>query len=92
VPCNDLDASEAFYARLGFHRSDEARPADGSPDAYRILHDRLAAILKRDIIDVDGPSDKPRSMYEFAVSDPDSTLVRIGSPTRLRGVLANGVS
>jgi hypothetical protein len=24
-------------------------------------------------------------MYEFAVSDPDQTLVRVGWPTRLRG-------
>jgi hypothetical protein len=28
--------------------------------------------------------DKPWGMYEFALSDPDETLVRIGWPTRLR--------
>lgn len=28
--------------------------------------------------------DKPWGMHEFAVSDPDETLVRIGWPTRLR--------
>ena len=28
--------------------------------------------------------DKPWGMYEFAVSDPDETLVRIGWPSRLR--------
>ena len=30
------------------------------------------------------PEDKPWGMYEFALSDPDKTLVRIGWPTRLR--------
>lgn len=30
------------------------------------------------------PEDKPWGMYEFALSDPDETLVRIGWPTRLR--------
>ena len=30
------------------------------------------------------PEDKPWGMYEFAMSDPDETLVRIGWPTRLR--------
>ncbi len=29
-------------------------------------------------------ADKPWGMYEFAVSDPDETLVRVGWPTRLR--------
>ena len=31
-----------------------------------------------------GPEDKPWGMYEFALSDPDETLVKIGWPTRLR--------
>jgi hypothetical protein len=30
------------------------------------------------------PEDRPWGMYEFAISDPDQTLVRIGWPTRLR--------
>jgi catechol 2,3-dioxygenase-like lactoylglutathione lyase family enzyme len=38
LPCNDLDASEAFYARLGF--SCAARHAD-----YRILADGKGAAL-----------------------------------------------
>jgi hypothetical protein len=29
--------------------------------------------------------DKPWVTYEFGVSDPDETLVRVGWPTRLRG-------
>jgi len=31
-----------------------------------------------------GPEDKPWGMYEFALSDPDETLIRVGWPTRLR--------
>lgn len=30
------------------------------------------------------PEDKPWGMYEFAMSDADETLVRVGWPTRLR--------
>jgi len=30
------------------------------------------------------PEDKPWGMYEFAMSDPDETLVRVGWPTRMR--------
>ena len=30
------------------------------------------------------PEEKPWGMYEFALSDPDETLVRVGWPTRLR--------
>jgi hypothetical protein len=37
LPCNDLDASERFYNRLGFSRPDSQRPAAGEPDTYRML-------------------------------------------------------
>jgi len=37
LPCNDLDASERFYNRLGFARPDSQRPARGEPDTYRML-------------------------------------------------------
>jgi hypothetical protein len=30
------------------------------------------------------PQDTPWGMYEFAMSDPDETLVRVGWPSRLR--------
>ncbi len=33
LPCNDLDAAEAFFKRLGFARD------PGSPDDYRMLSD-----------------------------------------------------
>jgi catechol 2,3-dioxygenase-like lactoylglutathione lyase family enzyme len=36
-----------------------------------------------DLILGDGPEHKPWGMYEFALSDPDGTLVRIGWPSRL---------
>jgi hypothetical protein len=31
------------------------------------------------------PEDKPWGTFEFAISDPDATLVRVGWPRRLRG-------
>ena len=104
LPCNDLDASEAFYARLGFtHREGD--------DGYRMLSDgrggelHLTAAVEGWLVpgrnpfglylyteDVDDlaaamgrrPEDKPWGMYEFALSDPDETLVRVGWPSRLR--------
>ena len=35
LSCNDLDASERFYSRLGFVRTH--RPAPGEADSYRLL-------------------------------------------------------
>jgi predicted lactoylglutathione lyase len=46
--------------------------------------DQLAAEFAGEIIGTDWPEDKAWGMYEFAVSDPDATLIRIGWPTRLR--------
>jgi predicted lactoylglutathione lyase len=108
LPCNDVDASEAFYAKLGFVRQ-------AAYDDYRILSDgkgaeiHLNAAVEGWLVpgrnpfglylyteDVDqlagslhdqllrGPEDKPWGMYEFSLSDPDETLVRVGWPTRLR--------
>jgi hypothetical protein len=37
LPCNDLDASERFYNRLGFVRPESQRPTRGEPDTYRML-------------------------------------------------------
>src|SRR5580704_7512405 len=37
LPCNDLDASERFYNRLGFTRPDSERPPPGQSDTYRML-------------------------------------------------------
>jgi len=44
--------------------------------------DGLAARLS-DLIIGTGPERKPWGMYEFALSDPDGTLVRIGWPSHL---------
>ncbi|HET7879821.1 MAG TPA: hypothetical protein VFL55_02975 [Acetobacteraceae bacterium] len=39
MPCNDLDAAEAFFQRLGFSRD------AGSPDEYRVLSDGRGGFL-----------------------------------------------
>jgi catechol 2,3-dioxygenase-like lactoylglutathione lyase family enzyme len=117
LPSNDLDASEAFYKRLGFRRLED-RPANRLDDGYRILSDgkgghlhltnavegwltpgqnpfglylyteNVDEMAKNFAGEIPGetrtPEDKPWGMYEFALSDPDETLVRIGWPTRLR--------
>ena len=112
LPCNNLDASERFYGRLGFVRTD--KPPSGEPDTYRMLSNGKGQLHLTDAVegwlvparrnpfglyfymqDVDalaaefrpetkGPKDMPWGMYEFAMSDPDETLVRVGWPSRLR--------
>src|SRR5215831_3362676 len=117
LPCNDLDASERFYNRLGFARSHSEKPPPGERDSYRMLSngkggqlhltdavegwlvpgknpfglylyieeiDVLAREFSGEIVGKSGPENKPWGMYEFALSDPDQTLVRVGWPTRLR--------
>lgn len=113
LPSNDLDASEAFYARLGFTRADGGawpeyriladgkgghlhltpavkgwlRPGENPFGLYLYTEDvdALAAKFPNEILgNVKAPEDKEWGMYEFALSDPDQTLVRIGWPTRLR--------
>lgn len=47
--------------------------------------DELAAVFGAEILEKGKrPEEKPWGMYEFSLSDPDETLVRIGWPTRLR--------
>lgn len=46
--------------------------------------DRLAGEFAAEIIGAAWAEDKPWGMYEFAIADPDGTLIRIGWPTRLR--------
>ena len=117
LPCNNLDASESFYRRLGFTRMQSYWPPPGEPNTYRLLSngkggylhltdavegwlvpgrnpfglylyledvDALAAEFSNEILGISAPEDKPWGMYEFALSDPDETLVRVGWPTRLR--------
>jgi catechol 2,3-dioxygenase-like lactoylglutathione lyase family enzyme len=97
LPCNDLDASEAFYALLGFSKR-------GDHGDYRILRDGSGASLHlnkapegwlipgrnpcgENVAElaarmgdrlIHPPEDRPWGMFEFAVSDPDETLVRVG--------------
>lgn len=46
--------------------------------------DELAIEFAGEIVGSVWPKDRPWGMYEFAISDPDATLIRIGWPTRLR--------
>jgi hypothetical protein len=116
LPCNDLDASEAFYNGLGFTRPASEKPANGADDTYRMLSDgkgghlhltdaverwlvpgrnpfglylyteevdALAAKFAGKTLEKNGPEHKPPEhkpwgMYEFTLSDPDGTLVRVG--------------
>lgn len=102
LPCSDLDASQAFYERLGF-----AATSVYEAQGYRILHDPHGASLHLTRVEpgwVD-PKRNAHGIYfyseevdtlaermgcraeakawrvrEFAVSDPDGTLVRVGWP------------
>ena len=103
IPCNDLDASQAFYERLGFELSSDY-PAQG----YRILRDAGGASIHLSrsppgwvvpernayglyvysaqvdmLADAFGctAASKPWGLREFAVSDPNGTLVRVGWPS-----------
>jgi catechol 2,3-dioxygenase-like lactoylglutathione lyase family enzyme len=114
LPCNDLDASERFYSRLGFVCI-EGRPLE-EMETYRMLSngkgslhltaavngwlvpgrnpfglyfymedvDVWAAEFRDEVLGHKAAEDKPWGTYEFAVSDPDETLVRVGWPSRLR--------
>jgi len=46
-----------------------------SPDV-----DETAVAFRNEIIGSPDPEIKPWGMYEFAISDPDATLIRIGRP------------
>ena len=104
VPCHDLEASTAFYARLGFEVvSDHGhyrllsdgrgwrlhlnrtpgwpeRVEDNALGLYLYVEDvdAVAERVRELILNDDGPRLKPWGTYEFAVSDPNGTLVRIG--------------
>lgn len=105
VPCNDMEASESFYGKLGFSRNPDGKDYDD----YVILRDKggaelhlskapegwlikgmspfgiyffadnveeLASNLKGILLHP--PRNQPWGMFEFAVSDPDENLVRVG--------------
>lgn len=112
LPCTDIAASTAFYARLGLalmsdygsyriladgkggflHLSTEAPEgwlvAGRNPNGLYFCNEdvgRLAAGVADLIAEGHGPEHKPWGMYEFALSDPDQTLVRVGWPSHLVG-------
>ena len=104
VPSSDLDASEAFYQRLGFAVvSDHGHYrilADGrgwhlhlnqvegwpgkvedNPFGLYLYVEDVDAVADRvceRIIQKGTPHPTPWGTYEFAVSDPDGVLVRVG--------------
>ena len=106
LPCRDLDASEVFYAQLGFTRhadypnyrilvdgrgaelhlnsavKDWVQPERNPFGIYLYTErvDELARALGDQVIAP--PEDKPWGMYEFGVSDPDGTLVKVGRASR----------
>ena len=49
----------------------------------------MAAGFAGETIERQGPEHKPWGMYEFSLSDPDETLVRVGWPSRLMARPAN---
>ncbi|QTC91778.1 VOC family protein [Brevundimonas goettingensis] len=108
VPASDLDASTAFYRRLGlevtsdhghYRLLDDSRgwrlhlnrvtgwPAtveDNPLGLYLYVEDvdAVADRVRDLIIEPGTPHLKPWGTYEFAVSDPNGTLVRIGRAVR----------
>ena len=104
VPSSDLDASEAFYARLGFQLTSDygdyriladgggwhlhltkvegwpAKVEDNPFGLYLYVEDvdAVADRVRDSIIERGAPLAKPWGTYEFAVSDPSGTLVRVG--------------
>ena len=108
VPARAIDASTAFYRRLGFEvisdhghyriLSDDrgwhlhlnevvgwpARVEDNPLGLYLYVEDvdAVADRVRELIIEKGSPHLKPWGTYEFAVSDPNGTLVRIGRAVR----------
>jgi catechol 2,3-dioxygenase-like lactoylglutathione lyase family enzyme len=104
VPSKDLDASESFYARLGFEVVSDyghyriladgrgwhlhltkvdgwPRNVEDNPFGLYLYVDDVDAVaegVRELIIEKDTPHRKPWGTYEFAVSDPSGTLVRVG--------------
>lgn len=104
IPSSDLDASEAFYRKLGFRVESDygqyriladgrgwhlhltkvdgwPRRVEDNPFGLYLYVDDVDAVADRvreSIIEKGSPHLKPWGTYEFAVSDPSGTLVRIG--------------
>ena len=104
VPARDIEASEAFYKRLGLRVESDygdyrilsdsrgwhlhlnrvdgwpARLEDNPLGIYLYVDDvdAVADRVRELIIEPGAPHRKPWGTYEFAISDPSGTLVRVG--------------
>ena len=104
IPTGDMDASEAFYRRLGLEVASDygdyriladgrgwhlhlhkvegwPRKIEDNPVGVYLYVEDVDAIAERVrelIIETGAPHRKPWGTYEFAVSDPSGTLVRVG--------------
>lgn len=78
--------SRGEHGHLHLRRAEEGWLVPGRNPVGLYLYaenvDALAAEFRAEIIGADGATDKSWGMYEFAVSDPDATLVRVGRPSR----------
>ena len=72
VPASDLDAAQAFYEKLGF-----AATSVYHAHGIYFYSENVEALAAR--VGTRARS-MPWGMKEFAVSDPDGTLVRVGWP------------
>lgn len=84
LPCNDLDASEAFYARLGFVRPE----ADKEPgDTYRMLSNGQGGFLH--LTDaVEGwlvPGRNPFGLYLYAENVDELAQAFVGETIEKNG-------
>ena len=109
IPCNDIEASTAFYCKFGLsvlndygryriltdgkgwllHLSSESPQGwvvpGRNPNSIYLYSEDVDGIADR-LGDLTGgvrPEHQSWGMYEFSVSDPDETRVRIGWPSRL---------
>lgn len=104
IPSSDLDASEAFYRKLGFQVDSDyghyrilsdgrgwhlhltyaqgwPKNVEDNPFGLYLYVDDVDAVADRvrdHIIEHGAPHHKPWGCYEFSVSDPSGTLVRVG--------------
>ena len=90
IPCSDLDASQAFYERLGFQAT-----AKYPHHGYRILHDAKGASLHLTRTEPDSivPERNAHGVY-FYSEDVEALAMGLGSRAELRpwGVMEFAVS
>jgi catechol 2,3-dioxygenase-like lactoylglutathione lyase family enzyme len=77
-----LDDGRGWHLHLRTAEPDSVDPERNAGGLYLYADDvdRVADRVRELIIEPDTPAVKPWGMYEFAVSDPDGLLVRIGRP------------